>query len=308
LSSKVDYSGAIQINFDRPILTDPEIVTGSEYYRLVIAPEAPVVALSSGDYAGFGKALAFDGYTTTWWRSAATTSPQWIGRDFGAEVTLTKIRAYFDTQRANAYKVQGSHNGADWFDVASGNFSNVSGWQESAFAAATYRYWRLYITSIYNAAYYVQELEFYATRNTYNVAGWAVSSQERRYQPEGDLITNAYIVRKVTKTPDSLGLILWLDMRDRLRAPEGEITIAYDKTAGNLRGMGDIPVESFSITFTPASLTPAANPADVEYLTALSKMTVGVVAIVYRYDQAQEYLTATAKMALVVTNVGGLPL
>lgn len=307
--SIIDWSGAIKITFDRIIINDPAVVLGTEEYKPKGTPTMVIALLSSGDYSGQPKENVFDLLTTTYWRSASATMPQWIGRDFGEAVTLTKVRAYLNTYKPGAYQMQGSANGTDWVDVATGTFTATTGWQDITFSATSYRYWRLYMTTRQSTYCYVYELEFLGTRNTYDVNGWTVSGQEQTMQPDGVLAAEVYTIRKITKTEDSLGIILWLNMLDRILAPEGVVTVAYDKTAGNLLGQGNLQVESFSITFTPTGLTSIINPNEHESLTALIQQIVTVSEVTYTDTRSpHEYITATIDLDITVTKVGDLPL
>jgi len=309
--STLDWSGAINIVFDLPILSEVEVITGTEYFEVHPAPETARVFVSSGDNASYPKANAFDGDTATYWGSSSTTAPQWIGRNFSAPVQLTKVSARFDysSGRPNAYQLQGSSDGVTWYDVAAGNFANASGWQDVAFAATTYQYWRLYFTSKYSSYYTCSELMFYGTRNVYDVAGWSVTADEPLYSPAGALGQVTYTIRKITKSGDNLTLTLWLDMVDRMRAPQGLVVVHYDQLTGGLLGPGNMAVESFDFPFSPSGLTPAPNPGPAEYLTARAGLTVSSFEVTYLYyKSADEYITATAGMTVVVTKVGELPL
>jgi hypothetical protein len=193
--------------------------------------------------------------------------------------------------------------------VASGNFANASGWQDVTFAATTYQYWRLYFTSRYSSYYTCSELMFYGTRNVYDVAGWSVTADEPLYSPAGALGQVTYTIRKITKSGDNLTLTLWLDMMDRMRAPQGLVVVHYDQLTGGLLGPGNMAVVSFDLSFTPDSLTPAPNPGPSEYLTAQAAVTVSCFDVTYLYVKAaDEYITATADIDVTVTKVGELPL
>lgn len=323
--SILDYQGAIKITFDKPIVTDPEIVTGTEYYENRLPFETPPTLISSNDNGAYPKSNAFDRNVSTYWQANLTTAGQWLGKDFGEQVTLTKVgvRMDYSSGRINAYLIEGSNDGSSWNTVASGNFTNASGEQAVTFAATTYRYWRVNGQSRHSSYYTVTELYFYGTRNTYNVAAWTVTGTEYLYQPGGAALAETYTVRKVTKTEDNLSVILWLDLTDRMRDPAGQITVAYNKLLGNLIGPYSAAVENFSIQFTPTDIVPYIDPGAAENLTAQANMTVSVMEVTYRYIPAEsatflvpdqdnpymdEALSAQANMTVVVTKVGDLPL
>jgi len=320
-----DHQAAIKITFDKPIVTDPCIVTGVEYYN----PRSPTAILpivfsqssANGNQTGD---KAFDGLTTTEWLSTLTATPQWCSKDFGADVTISKL-TYIELggYRVNSYEVQGSNNGSEWNTVHAGNFANVATLQEVTFAPATYRYWRLACYSKYGTYYAASEVQFLSVRNTYDVTAWAVSGSEYAYQPEGAAVAGPYTIRKVTKTPDNMSVILWLDMFDRMRDPAGQVTVTYDKLLGNLIGPYSAQVESFSVQFSPGDIIPYSNPHGRDNISALANMTVSVMEVTYKYVPAEsdtflapdqdnpymdESLSAQANMTVVVTKVGDQPL
>jgi len=306
-----DYQAAIKITFDKEITSDPAVITGTEYYQIPTPAETVRTNISSSDNASYPKERAFDTDAATYWQANATTAGQWIGRDFGAPVTLTRIIARFDysSGRPNAYQLQGSTNGTDWVDVATGSFTNASGDQTVTFTATTYRYWRLYFTTKYSSYYTCSELTFWGTRNTYNVAAWTVTGTERNMVPNGTTRAETYTVRKVTKSPDNLSVILWLDMFDRMRSPATDVTVVYNKLLGNLVDEDNQAVESFTISFAPSKIVQYNNPHCIENLSALANMTVTVNEVTYRNTKSQDdHISAQAAMTIVVTNVGGLPL
>lgn len=323
--SILDYQGAIKITFDKPIVTDPEIVTGTEYYKIPVPMESVQTIISTSDYSGYPKTQAFDRDAGTYWRANTTNAGEAVGKDFGQAVTLTKVGVQMDysSGRINGYLIQGSDDGVNWNTVASGNFANSSGEQAVTFSATTYRYWRVNGQSRHSSYYTITELYFYGTRNTYNVAAWTVTGTEYLYQPGGAALAETYTVRKVTKTEDNLSVILWLDLTDRMRDPAGQITVAYNKLLGNLIGPYSAAVEDFTIQFTPADIVPYIDPGAAENLTAQANMTVSVSEVDYLYipstsdtflvpapdsEYMDEHLSATANMTVVVTKVGDLPL
>jgi len=322
--SRFDFQAAIKITFDQPIVTDP-VITGTEFFVIRVPFLSPWVITSSGDFSGNPRNNAFDGDVATFWRSSATTSPQWIGRDCGEPVTLTRVGVQMDSSsgRINAYEIRGSVDGIAWVTVASGNFLNVSGEQMVTFPATTYRHWRLHATSRFSSNYTVSELRFYGSRDTYNVAAWTVTGPEFRYQPGGAAVAETYTVRKVTKAPDNMSVTLWLDMLDRMTDPSGLITVSYSKVLGNLAGEFDAYVNDFMLQFTPTGIVPYSQPHVEDRLSARGALTVSVVEVTHRFIPAEsntflipdqdnpfmdEHLSARGGMIVVVTNVGGLPL
>lgn len=244
-----EYSASVEITFNKEITSDPEIVTGTEYYELKNPLELAMVPLSSSDYSGYPKTNAFDKNTGSYWRANSTAAGQWIGRDFTEAVEVTKVVARFDYSSGipNAYQLQACDDGVNYVDIATGNFSNASGDQTINIAATKYRYWRLYFTTKYSSYYTCSELSFYGTRNTYDISGWSASANEYNMSPDGIPVLEAYTIRKVTKPSQNI-IKLWFDMSDRMKYPAGDLTVNYDWLLGNLRGEYDSVVESFSIS------------------------------------------------------------
>lgn len=317
--SVFDYQVAIQITFDKEIVSEVDIQDG--YNPAKLTSLSSYTPISSGDY--YPASRAFDGDTGNYWRSASTTMPQWIGLDFGGDMPVMKIRVYTGSYCPNAYEIQGSDDGVLWDTVKTGSFANTTGWQEIEFDRAVYRYWRLIVTSLYSSRLYIYEMEFFTAVDAYVTAGWTVSGSEYEYQPEGEAIPGEYSVHRVTKTADNLAVILWLEMGDRMRDPAGPVTVTYNKLLGNLIGPYSSQVESFERIFEPTNIVPLSNPYDRENLSAQLGMTVSEFIVTYKYIPAEsdtflipdpdnphmdENLSAQTNLILVVTNVGGLPL
>ena len=205
--------------------------------------------------------LAFDKDNATYWRASSTTGPVWIGMGFGKPVAVAKVRVRMDysSGRINAYEVHGSDDAVTWTTLTSGNLANSSGDQYITFTQATYRFWRLYATSKHSSYFTVSELEFLSARDTYNVAGWSIVSDENMFEPGGATIQRALNVRKVTKSVDGLSVYLWLNMLYRMRASD-LITVTYSKATGNLIGAGEKQVENFVLSFAPSGVNKIENP------------------------------------------------
>lgn len=145
------------------------------------------------------------------------------------------------------------------------------------------------------------------TRNTYDVTGWLVTGYEPTMSPGGELVLTTYDILKITKTEDDLSIILWLDPRQSMMHPQGNISIQFN---GTLLGVGNTPVASFLTAFKPANVVPLFKPNDPEYITISAGATVTVFEVTYLTAQnGDEYLQAGVYAAtIVITNVGGLPL
>lgn len=279
------YSAAIKITFDKEILSNPESVLGSEPVRF--KSSAANTPFSSGDYSStYSAAKAFDGSTSTYWRSASTTMPQYIGTDFGTAKTFTKARVYLDSYKPGAYQLQGSNDNSVWTDVATGTFTSTTGWQSINFSPATFRYWRLYLTSRQSTYCYVYEIEFYEARTTYDVSGWTVTGYEYDRIPGGTLQPVTYDIYRITKTVDNLAVILWLDLGGRMLNPIGQVTVTFN---GYLLGPGGATVEAFSQAFTPTNIDKMFNPNNLEKVEVASIVpTATRIRIYYSTGYASE--------------------
>lgn len=303
-----NYRSAIKIIFDRPIITDPLVIIGTEYYKPIF--ESGFSIIKSGENASYPATRAFDGDESTYWRSVSSpSSPQWVGTNFGTQITLTKINVRMDysSGRINAYEIQGSNDGTNYTTITGGNFLNVSGFQEVLFSSSTYQYWRVYATSKYSSYYSINEIIFYNTRNIYATDGWAISAYEPLTSPGGPIILTNYKVLKITKSEDNMSIVVWIDPRNTIRYPQGSINILF---TGQLFGSGNVSVVPFSINFVPSNIVPVFRPHDPENISIAPLATLICFEVIYKYSKnGDEYLTASGYAAtIVITNVGGVPL
>lgn len=305
-----EYGSAIKLTFDKPILTTLPVVTGSEYYEPTA--EGSVIAVDSQYSASYKKENARDGSIASDWM--ASSVPRWFRIDFGAPKTLTRVRlcnAAYSSARTNGFNIEGSDDAVSWNLITSGNLPNSNTWTNVNFAATTYRYFRVYITSKYGTYSGLAEIEFYSTRDTYNVAGWTVSGFEPFNSPEGVLVPTTYTVRKVTKADDDYSVILWLDLHNRMLHPQGLITVNF---TGALVGPGMSFVAPFTVTFTPTNIDPVFNPNDPERMQIVSASpTLNYIKVYYVYAQhdpsmdTESMTVLSAASTMVYTHVNDLP-
>ena len=274
----LDYSAAIKITFDKEITNDPEVVLTSEI--LDHRDYSDHTPFASSQYStSYDPTKAFDLSTGTYWRSLNATMPQWLGTNFLVPKTFVRVRAYLSSYKPANYILQGSSDGVTWYDIISGTFTSTSGWQTIDFSPATYQYWRVYVTTLQSTALYIYELEFYGARLTYDTSGWEVTGYELDMLPGGVAVPETYTVYRVTKTEDNMSVILWLELSDRMRYPQGEVSVRF---FGDLRGPGSVSVSGFTESFTPVGITPLFNPNTVERVEISTISAVSaLVSIVY---------------------------
>lgn len=306
MSTPLDYSTGIMITFDKPIMSEPEIQTGitPNVLRNVFAP------LSSSDYnTTNSKDKAFDKNDSTYWRGSSSGGPEWIGADLGSLVNVTKCRIHTGSiYRPKTYIIEGSADGTSWNAVAAGDLANTTGWQEVAFTGAAYRYWRAYFTAPYTTYFAVRDIEFYGTDIVYSTSGFLVSGNRYAMSPEGASESHNYIIKRITKTEDNLSVIIWLALTDRLKYPDGYLTVSYDKTSGNLVGTGSAQVESFSLSFLPEDFTILFNPHDLEKIALSLTQENEIIRIYYSSFQmgTNETITASLSQANEIIHVDDL--
>lgn len=93
------------------------------------------------------------------------------------------------------------------------------------------------------------------------------------------------------------GLVIDIDPYDRFNDVEDTLTVAYDATKGNLRGLGG-PVASFSQVVTPDGLSP--RPDVGHNIDIVAEIDVALDFLAIWYTRMYEEETITAEMYLVV--------
>ena len=281
--SAFDWTSGIKIEFDKPIVSTVEIATGSE-----IKTYQPHVITASSSYQSQLPELAVDGNDSTYWRSN-NSIPVWLACDFGKIVSLDTMRVVkLSSYRPRGYTLQVSADGSSWTDLKSGEMTNATGEEIISFEAASNRYWRLYITSLWSSRCHIGELTFFGEIPIYSSNGFTVTGMQYRESPQGVAELNDFRVRKITKSPDEKSVFVWLWLDDRLKYPVDQINVAYDKSVGNLAGAQSAQVDSFSLTFAPTNLTPFFNPHNAENIDVAITHENELIHIFYEFYQADE--------------------
>jgi len=300
------WSRGIKINFDKEIVTNPDIISGYELYRPTV-----VTALASRNYSGYPPSNGFDNNVGAAWVPVwFAPNNDWLGADFGSNFAIAKVSIHRNNNSSpKNYRIEGSANGSSWNTVHTGQLAAIAGWSDITFTEATYRYWRMFVIDNWNnSTLYINELSFWATRPVYNLSGWSVTGQEYTWQPGGNLSAKNYVVSRVTKTEDNLGVIVWLTGAGRLLDPDGLVTVNYVKALGNLAGAYSSQVEDFSITFTPTNLTVLFPPNAPEYINLTLSGELHGHSLAYVYGQNKEYVDMTISATATLCDTNGIPI
>ncbi|GIE81902.1 penicillin acylase [Actinoplanes philippinensis] len=116
---------------------------------------------ASGSQSGNAAANAVDGNMSTRWASEWADG-QWIRIDLGSPTAIGRVRVFWESAYASAYKIETSADGTTWTQVASVTGGN-GGQDTVALTASTARYVRL--TGITRATQYglsIYEIEVYS--------------------------------------------------------------------------------------------------------------------------------------------------
>ncbi len=97
-------------------------------------------------------------------------------------------------------------------------------------------------------------------------------------------------------------ILITMDWWGKFNNIEGDLTVSYDATKGNLTGAGGA-VESFSKTFTPQDLIPEPNPHVEEYITVAPIVELDYIPIDYINGFATEQITVAPSIEIVFEEV-----
>jgi len=98
-----------------------------------------------------------------------------------------------------------------------------------------------------------------------NILAFTVTGKQYKYV-HGPLLDKTYGVDSIEIHPTVLkALLLNMSLFNNFNNVEGNLTVEYDATKGNLSGTGGV-VESFIEVFTPTELIQTPNPNVEEYI------------------------------------------
>lgn len=153
--------------------------------------------------SGFPMSNAFDGNVNTFWRDSGYV-PSWLGVDLGESIIVIKINMAGVSARIKDFILQGSTDSSIWVNIHAGRQTNDNVLRSYEFENAnSYRYYRIYISSVWSTSYSpgLSELELYSTGYQYLSEGSLISAinvtgdyrvRWLEYKPTGTDITIEY--------------------------------------------------------------------------------------------------------------------
>ena len=267
--------------------------------------------IGSSQYSTYAPERFIDSDTSTYWRPSSV-SGQYAVFTLTQQQAVIRFRIYVGntTYRPNTFTLSGSNDGETYTVVYSGTCTSTSGWQEFDFANDDkYKYYRFDITAANSSRLYMFEAELVYTYAGGNEIAFTVTGQEYDMEPEGTLYTQSYDVISVEAYPeDEYAILLSILPLDRFHRVQGDLTVTYDSTLGNLAGYGG-PVASFTVPFTPKDLVNKPHPHDPERIELASLAVTGTLIHIYYSDlnEAYEHIEITnISAAGVLTHIDDL--
>jgi len=251
---------------------------------------------ASGTYSGYSVESLKDGDVSTMWQTRSTGS--YIQIELDSPKVLTGLKYYRTTSYYSmGYTMKGSQDGIVFEDVYKGSTPYGSGYVTTTFDTRTpYKYYRLVIDSLSNRLYLYELILLYKPYK--NEIALGVSGLEHQYV-NGPLHNRKYGIERVEKYPgDSKALLLTLEVyENRFNNVEGNLTITYDASLGDLMGRGG-GVESFEVFFSPTDLLPKPNPHKAENLTAQATGSITLIEVFYTQTYNLENITLQAEASI----------
>lgn len=216
-----------------------------------------------GAYSSSPIANAFDGDTGTYWQSRSTGN--YIQIDLAQVARFVHgFKVYAGSSyRPSNYTLSVSDDGTTYTTVKTDAIPQATGWHELLLdAPVKARYVR--VNFGYSSRLYLYEFILLVGSK---IAGFTVSGQQYKYI-NGPLLDKEYVIENVSAHPTiDKAVLIEFNTFGRFPTVEGNLTVEYDATVGNLAGSGGA-VESFIETFTPIGLVAEPNPGIEETILA----------------------------------------
>ncbi|HZJ98904.1 MAG TPA: discoidin domain-containing protein [Tissierellaceae bacterium] len=244
---------------------------------------------------------AFDGNTGTYWESR--TVGNYIQIDLAQAARFVHgFKVYAGASyRPSNYTLSTSEDGTTYTTVKTDTIPQATGWHELLLdAPVKARFVR--VNFGYSSRLYLYEFILLVGSK---IAGFTVKGQQYKYI-NGPLLDKEYVIENVSAHPTiDKAVLIEFNTFGRFPTAEGNLTVEYDATVGNLAGRGGF-VESFTETFTPLELAPEHNPGIIETLTvAPAELEVNFIPITYHKRYTEDTLTvAPAELEVNLIYVG----
>lgn len=256
--------------------------------------------LVNGTYSGSAADL-IDGNVSSLWQSRSTGN--YIQIDLAQSARFVHgFKVYAGSSyRPSNYTLSVSEDGTTYTTIKTDTIPQATGWHELLLdAPVKARFVR--INFGYTTRLYIYEFILLVGSK---IAGFTVSGDEYKYI-NGPLLDKEYVIENVSEhsTIDKAVLIEF-NTFGRFPTVEGNLTVEYDASIGNLAGRGGF-VESFSEVFTPTDLAPEPNPGIQETITvAPAELVVNHIPISYHNRYIEETITvAPAELTVNLIYVG----
>ena len=204
--------------------------------------------------------------------------------------------------RPTGYTISTSNDNITYTTAKTGTIAQATGWQEFLLdAPIKTRYARVKFD--YTSSFNVGEFTYLIGDK---IAGFTVKGQQYKYI-NGPLLDKEYVIENVSAHPTiDKAVLIEFNTFGRFPTVEGNLTVEYDATVGNLAGRGGF-VESFVEVFTPTDLVPEPNPGIQETVTvAPATLEVDFIPVEYVNRYAEETITvapATLEVELIHISV-----
>lgn len=142
-----------------------------------------------------------------------------------------------------------------------------------------------------------------------NQTALTISGYEYTYFPGGALIAKAYTASATAEvSEDQTKMLITLLGSARMKAPIGNVAVAYAQASGLLTSFGAL-VQSFSLSFAPENITPVYNINDLENIEIANVSGTGTLSLItYRNAQVgpEKIEIASVSAAGTLTHIDDL--
>ena len=271
----------ITVKFTEPITSIPNVMAQVREERQDLNYSAV------GTYSSNIIDRAFDGNTGTFWESR--TVGNYIQIDLAKTARFVHgFKVYSGSSyRPSNYTLSVSDDGVTYTAVKTDTIPALTGWHELLLdAPVKARFVR--VNFGYTTRLYLYEVSLLVGDK---IGGFTVSGEEYKYI-DGPILNRKYVIEDIIIHPSIANAIrIEFNQFGRFPTVEGNITVEYDSSIGNLVGQGGA-VESFNIAFLPTDLIPEPNPNAQETIeVAPVELTVDLLPVEYANRFTEDTIT-----------------